>query len=149
MDIFANYPHIDSLFVRLARYNVHIEEMYINFRSAVDGPDVFPKLSSLGNPPSRIYGDPLDHSNGWTLTALVYITWPKSRPRCPILPASWKQPAHPVDRVYKRNTGGCAAPHPFIVQAYSHKDGLEALYLLLTSLAQELEEFDARYCAAL
>lgn len=125
MDIFANYPHIDSLFVRLARYKVHIEEMYINFRSAVDD------------------------SNGWTLTALVYITWPKSRPRCPILPASWAQPAHPVDHVYKRNTGRCAAPHPFITRAYSHKDGLEALYLLLTSLAQELEEFDARYCAAL
>lgn len=36
MEIFANYPHIKSLFVRLGHYNVRIEEMHIGFRGLGD-----------------------------------------------------------------------------------------------------------------
>lgn len=143
MDLFANYPHIESLFVRLARYKVHIEEMYIGFHGMGTGYN-YSKSTSLEQTPNREYGDPLDEHNGWCLKALVYISWPRSRARAPLLPKTWRM--RPGDRLYKEHTGIWKAPHPFIVKAYSHKDGIEALYNMLTSLANELEEFDAEHC---
>lgn len=147
MDMFANYPHIESLFVRLGHYNVQIEEMHIGFRG-VGGGWRYPQPTSLDRTPNREYGDPLDESNGWTLTALIFISWPKSRPHAPLLPDTWRLSSDSADKLYKRHTGFCASPHPFIVKAYSHKDGLEALYLLLVSLLEDLETFDAKYCLA-
>lgn len=121
MDIFANYPHIDSLFVRLARYKAHIEETSTRFRTG--------RTPLLHTPP----------------TAPVSINWPKARKLVPLLPTGWRAPTAP--RFGKSHTGSGRSPFPFTVKACSHKDGIEALYNMLTLLAAELEEFDARYCA--
>lgn len=135
MDIFANYPHLDPLFARLQKYDVHIEELYLRFKGTMPYPESEVPVG-LRFSPSCEYGDPRDAAY-WSIRALVYIRWPRTRRGDPVVPANWKRAKYQKHREI--------APINFMVYSYSRKDGIEALYQMLSGMANDLEQFDEQY----